>query len=375
MNRMVKARGFTLIELLVVVSIIALLVGILLPALGAARNAARNASCQANLRTFGNSFEIYASTDSKGARTSGAFDYNRDGPVDKVGYVADMINNNVGNPGQMLCPTNRHTISEKVIDFSGAGATGSASGVWSAAPATPYAGGSSKTATGLWTSTAGTNGIETETFFSQGYNSNYSATWHLVRGDPVAANGYDNDAGPDGASKTPDDGDGPLNAKHLEQGVVPPSVIAVMGDSRAGDGSEATITAAIATTLNAYAGKEIAIVNDLTVEAFTDGMAVDMGAFNSTLFSGRQGHEFNDIQPLHNMDGNNAGGTANVLFADGHVSAIKDSGGLNNQPDGWIGPYDDSGFTINDQAFEEINGVIHWGRIRPLPQPGGGSVE
>lgn len=386
MTRSHRRFGFTLVELMVVITIIALLVAIILPALGSAREAARGVTCKSNLSTYGRSALVFAADDSKGRMTSSAFDYNRDGPVDQVGYVADMIKANIGKPGDMLCPTNRVRISEKVLDYAGVGNTtgGGNAGVWdtAGAAAAPYAGGATRAASGRWTATAATVGVATETFWKAGYNSNYAATWHFVRGDPIAADGYANDAGPDGNSKTPDDGDGPLNAKHLEQGVVPPSEIGLIGDARAGDAGEAELTATQAADLNAYAGEEIAQVTDLTAEAFCDGMAVDMEDVDATLYAGRLGHEFNDIQPLHKMDKEQKGGFANIVFADGHATSIEDTGGLGDAPDGFIGAYNTdgvgqpiAGFAMNAQAYDEINGVLWWGRLRPKVTGGGGSSE
>jgi prepilin-type N-terminal cleavage/methylation domain-containing protein len=58
-SSIINAEAFTLIELLVVISVVALLMAILLPALSRARNQARAVACQANLRQWGLSLNLY----------------------------------------------------------------------------------------------------------------------------------------------------------------------------------------------------------------------------------------------------------------------------------------------------------------------------
>jgi prepilin-type N-terminal cleavage/methylation domain-containing protein/prepilin-type processing-associated H-X9-DG protein len=71
-------NAFTLVELLVVIGIIAILIAILLPALNRARSQAQFTACLANLRTIGQSINIYL-TNSKGTLPYGYFDGTQDG--------------------------------------------------------------------------------------------------------------------------------------------------------------------------------------------------------------------------------------------------------------------------------------------------------
>jgi len=366
--------AFTLVELLVVVAIIALLVAILLPSLASARQAARSATCASNLRGFGAGFEIYASQNRLGYRCSGAFDWKRDGHVDKVGWVADLINLKVANPGKALCPGNQYTISEKVVDYIGAGDTAGFNALY-------WGTGVTTLATDVYPTS-----LASQEFWNKGYNSNYAASWHMVRGDPVVIKTdptdpttwdlYSTNACADNGSKCPEDGDGPINGSHTEGGVATPDRIVMLGDARVGDGSEATIAdQTMADAINNFAGKDVVRVGDMTLEAFCDGMAVDLEDVDATHFAGKKAHEFNDIAPLHGGDGY-VGGYANVLFADGHVAAVYDVAGETG-PDGYLGAYKPAGggFTMNADAFTEIADTMWYGRMRNPVAPGGGSVE
>ncbi len=110
-------RGFTLIELLVVVAIVAVLMSILLPSLAAARDQAKTVQCMAHLQQFGRGFHAYG-TDNRDYLCSGqswgkvGYNYptyvtDRDQiGIHKVGWIADLVNNKLGYPGKMLCPSN-----------------------------------------------------------------------------------------------------------------------------------------------------------------------------------------------------------------------------------------------------------------------------
>jgi prepilin-type N-terminal cleavage/methylation domain-containing protein/prepilin-type processing-associated H-X9-DG protein len=392
--------GFTLVELLVVIAIIGLLVALLLPALSAARQTAIAAGANTTLNGFGRSFLITADQDvaERGQMSTGAFDHLRDGDVRRVGWVADVIKNKVVNPGKALDASNPSKVNEKVGDYTGA---------------TNVSGKGNKTRWKGQTGNlnfGGTNGPKDVTTAAQkqkvwddGHNTNFCTTWHFSRGDvigsggtvPADMNGSNLDPG-----KCPMDGDGPLSESKLMKTTVSRDLIALVGNSRNGDGTDAAVDQAYASTVNTFVGltgtdgnPPLLKQGDFTVESFTDGMsavpsgnvAADIGIAGSTSEPADRLHEFNDFIPIVGARKNGAtytGGTVQILFADGHVAKIKDEAGLNDEPDGYVGAFKPNAtsttYEINDSAYsKELRNKV-W--VRQLGNgenlgKGGGVVE
>jgi prepilin-type processing-associated H-X9-DG protein len=80
------------------------------------------------------------------------------------------------------------------------------------------------------------------------------------------------------------------------------------------------------------------------------------------------------------------GGSAPILYADGHAARISDNGGYGGtRGDGWLGPFQEApgahagdpghGFVLDASALDEIRDQIWLGRIRTILVAGGGSAE
>jgi len=254
-----------------------------------------------------------------------------------------LLKMNVGRPGAMLGPSNSVRLSKTVADYTGAARLSEEnSNRPHDTPIVP-------------------TGIASVELYATGYNTNYTATWALVRGDPSADDRFDIDGDESDPARGPRDGDGPLD-RFLLQNLASPAQLALLGDGRAAADLRACLNATMAATINTFAGQSVCSSGDMLAESFTQGMIVDYSGVAEKGVT--RGHDFSDIAPLHHTR-SGVGGEANVLFADGHVEAIRDSGGLDDAPDGFIGPYrNGANVEINASAYAEIKDHLYVNRIR-----------
>jgi len=234
-------------------------------------------------------------SDFDGAFVSGAFDYNRDGPVDRNSWVGDAITHLQAPPNDLLCPSSGSRLNEKTIDYMAPAAGYPSPNIpfWGTdEPPVPHVRPGSLT-------TSMVVGPETEAFWRLGINTNYATTYHLVRGDSTADDGYDNDGIDktiDGANKLPQESDGPLTLDDFDH--VAPAMVGMTADGKIQDWVNAFPDAAIVAQANAFAGEVIIREGDFVVESFTDGMNIEMGVVNPAWVN-RRGHTFHDLAPLH----------------------------------------------------------------------------
>ncbi|WP_425618905.1 DUF1559 domain-containing protein [Anatilimnocola sp. NA78] len=188
-----SSGAFTLVEMLVVISIIGLLVALLLPALGVARETARSAACQNNLRQIAIGL-LGRAERSNEQLCSGAFDWLNDGAVTEKGWVADLVK--VGTPtGKMLCPSNSARVSETYYDLLTAPAGGFAMDTCVPRLGTPASAQPDGTMlsnpcrtiveSNLAPGSAQRNSLVQTEIYDEFYNTNYAASWYLVRGEPI----------------------------------------------------------------------------------------------------------------------------------------------------------------------------------------------
>lgn len=390
-NRM-KRSGFTLVEMLVVITIIAILIALLLPALAAAREAARNTQCKANLRQFYIGMSLYADKRPDQAWSSGSWDGKRNGCLDSVGWVADMVNSGVCKPQELLCPTNQAKTAEKINDYFGIVTFGANEG---GDPTMVFSVGACPIINAEPVMSVRAQ-LVAEHFFDKGYNTNYMMTWFaawtgpkLQIAQPDANNvtiTYPN-AGNDSAIKGRNGTLGiPLSRAATDAAAHSSSVIPILGDSNVGDVKEAflnqTIKSSVTDVLYASAGNRTceasndgphlrtALPNKLVSWGKTTAPLViydfaSPGPADPNIFADEQPpknvippplqhlQDWRDFGPVH---GQGKSGGCNVVFADGSVKSFTDLNG-----DGFLNP----GFDI--QPGGDVLGTGYADSAEELP--------
>ncbi|MGA2065243.1 MAG: DUF1559 domain-containing protein [Thermoguttaceae bacterium] len=190
-----RAAAFTLVEMMVVVAIIGVLLALLFPAMQVARESGRQAACKSNLRQIG--IGLSQNAEKFGTYCSGAFDWQLDGAVTEVGWVADLVNMGMP-PGKMLCPSNPAQISatynelltldtttfDTCVNRLGSAGTTAPDGTQIVNPCRQIA------AASLASGDPNRAAIVQNLIYAKWYNTNYTASWWLVRSGLVLdANG------------------------------------------------------------------------------------------------------------------------------------------------------------------------------------------
>jgi prepilin-type N-terminal cleavage/methylation domain-containing protein/prepilin-type processing-associated H-X9-DG protein len=330
-RRRPSSAGFTLVELLVVIAIIGILIALLLPALGVAREMARQSACMNNLRQFGQGLQIHAES-SKEMYCTGAFDWLRDGAVTESSWVGDLVSQ--GTPvGKMLCNSNPARAADVYddllnLDTSSAEFTGAAQcvNVLGSPTSTAPDGSLVKNPcrriveSGLAPGTEPRRAFVEQELFKQFYNTNYTASWFLVRGSvSLDASGNLRPARPMcvpliGLSSR-NSTTGPLRRPQVDTSTTPSSIIPVLAD---GGMSVDTLTAEVG-GLAAGTPLVVAMTRGPVMADMSGPPGFAPGTPKSTWWAAWKNGTLQDYRQFGVVHR----GYCNILFIDGSVRSVK----------------------------------------------------
>jgi prepilin-type processing-associated H-X9-DG protein len=303
---------------------------------------------------------MHAFAESRGEKfCTGAFSWEMDGAVTEIGWVANLVNQNV-LVGEMLCPSNPAKLSETYKDLLEMNPTSAnPCGVnWKGSAASTYPDGSVKINpcrriaedASLSAGSEARRLLIEKDVLKKWYNTNYAASWFLVRSS-VSLNGSgqltSSLAGCAASNLSRKSTGGPLTRRLSENGATASSLMPFLGCGRPLSLTEK----AISQSVGPYSPTDplAAAVTRGPVETST---LAPPNPPAGTTFAGATGwwstwsktlQDYRNFGAVH-------GGSSNILFADGSVKSFQDANDdelLNNGFDPASAPAG-SGFSDND---------------------------
>jgi prepilin-type N-terminal cleavage/methylation domain-containing protein/prepilin-type processing-associated H-X9-DG protein len=364
-SRSKPSVGFTLVEMLTVIAIIGILVALLVPAINLAREAARQASCTSNLRQFGQCMQAHAELNND-AYCSGAFDWLKDGAISDMSWVGDLVKQGVP-VGKMLCASNPARGAEVYNDLLSVDASSFGSNTCVnllGSPATTLPDGTVSMNACRWIANSGsgfaggpstqrTDYVEKQVF-RKFYNTNYTASWWLVRGSlrlNPSGNLRKNIATCDIGVQSRNCSTGPLTRAKLDGAKLAASIVPLMGD---GGLSDTPLSAAVG---EMGAGTPLA-------ESMTGGPGLIANCSYGSAFAvpvfpepSSQGTWWSvwmrQVLQDYRQFGTPHRGVCVILFADGSVRSLQDKNkdGLLNNGFSAIGGFADNTLEVQEDEL------------------------